>query len=282
MGDHYLTQGYLKAWEKGERLWAHDLKTRRSYETQRKSIANQTDFYSQALEERLANEFDGPGIEALRLFSAGKPLTPDQRRIAAKFIFVQRKRVPAAKERFFRDLPGAVEEVKAEFEALIQYGEANVPDFAGRAAEMRHQVNAVFDNQTVKDQTSIWHGVIPDETGPAVIDTLMSFNWILVRTPPDSLLTCDNPVYFHVHEGLVAPQSEMTMPLSPSTALWATREPLKDGSQTRANANMAREINRRTAHNATRLVVSSTNDAWIRPFVHKGNWQLNRISMPRR
>lgn len=282
MGDHYVTKGYLKAWEKGDRLWAHDLQTRRSYDTQRKSIANQTDFYSPDLENRLANEFDGPGIESLRLFSEGKPLTPDQRRIAAKFIFVQRKRVPAAKERFFRDLPGVVEEVKAEFEAVIQHGEASDPEFAARAEEIRQKVDAAFANQTVKEQTAIWHGVIPDETGPAVIDTLMSFNWILVRTPPDSLLTCDNPVYFHEHEGLVAPQSEMTIPLSPSTALWATREPLKDGSQTWANRNMVCELNRRTARNATRLVISSTNDPWIQPFLQKGNWQLSRISVPRR
>jgi hypothetical protein len=97
-----------------------------------------------------------------------------------------------------------------------------------------------------------------------------------------TLLTCDNPVYFHEHEGLIAPQSEMTMPLSPSTALWATREPLKDGSQTRATANTVRELNRRMAHNSTRLVVSSTNHPWIWPFLQKRNWQLNRLRAPRR
>jgi len=124
--------------------------------------------------------------------------------------------------------------------------------------------------------------VIPDESGPDVVNTLMSFNWILLRTPPDALLTCDNPVYFHEHEGLVRPQSEMTMPLSPSTALWATREPLKDGSQARATSNTVREINRRTAHNSTRLVVSSTNHPWLWPFLQKRQWQLNRLLAPRR
>jgi len=45
---------------------------------------------------------------------------------------------------------------------------------------------------------------------------------------------------------------------------------------------MVRELNRRAAHNATRLVVSSTNESWIQPFLQKGNWQLSRISAPRR
>jgi len=92
MGDHYVTRGYLKAWERDERLWAHDRKLQKSFLTQRKSVANETGYYSAELEERLANEIDGPGIGALRLFADGKRLTPEQRREAAKFIFVQRKR----------------------------------------------------------------------------------------------------------------------------------------------------------------------------------------------
>lgn len=277
MGDHYITVEYLRAWERRDRLWAHDRTVGRSFQTQGKSIGNITGLYSRELEKRLANEFDGPGIGALKRFSAGKRLTDEQRYIAAKFIFVQRKRVPAARTRFDHDLVGVKAELKAEYEAAIRVGEASDPNFAARADEIRRTVNAVFDDQTKAQQSALWHEVIPDETGPDVINTLMSFNWILLRTPPDSLLTCDNPVYFHEHEGLVAPQSEMTMPLSPSTALWATREPLKDGSHLEASKNTVRELNRRMARNSMRLVVSSNNDRWIMPFLQKGHWHLNRL-----
>jgi hypothetical protein len=282
MGDHYITLEYLKAWERGDRLWAHDRALGKSFLTQGKSIGNITGLYSRELEKRLANEFDGPGIGALKRFSAGQRLTDEQRYVAAKFIFVQRKRVPAARVRFDRDLVGVKADLKAEYEGAIKAGEQSDPAFAARAQEVRQTVNAVFDSQSEAEQSAIWHGVIPDETGPDVVNALLSFNWILLRTPPDSLLTCDNPVYFHEHEGLVAAQSEMTMPLSPSTALWATRERLKDGSQARATNGTVRELNRRTAHNSTRLVVSSTNAPWIGPFLQKRQWQLTRLQAPRR
>jgi len=174
-----------------------------------------------------------------------------------------------------------VRELEAEYESAIQVGEAHDADFRARAPEIRAQLKAAFDGQTVEQQTAIWHQVIPDESGLDVISTLMSFNWVLARAPADSLLTCDNPVYFHVHEGLVAPNSEMTLTLSPSTALWATREPIEDGSQMRASNAFVRELNRRIAHNSTRWVMSSLNHPWILPFLQKGSWALNRVRGPR-
>ena len=273
-----MTQGYLRAWEKDERLWVFDRERKKSFLSQAKSVANETELYSRDLEKELAKELDGPAVAVLRKFGEGKaPLSEEERELVARFLFVQWKRTPRAKERVLRRMPAAEREAEQEMMARIDLAAAQNPEFGLRAEEFRAKALEVFRTRTDEHRTEIWRQLVMQTTGPRVHDTIKSMNWVLVRAPDEMLLTCDNPMYFHEHEGLGREQSELTFPLSPSTALWATREPIANGSILNESAYMAREVNRRTAKNSARWVFFSEPKDWVEPFLKKGQWQLNRI-----
>ncbi len=276
MGDHYVTQGYLRAWEADKQLWVFDREQQRCYPSRAKSMANEKDLYSREVEAKLAHELDGPAIVALRTFSDGKPMSASDRELAARFLFVQWKRTPRARERAIKRMPAAEKEVERELLVEIERAAARDPDFAKRADTLREQVREVFNKRTHQERTALWQQLVLETTGPLVHQVIMSMNWVLVRAPVNTLLTCDNPMYFHEHEGLGREQSELTFPLTPSTALWATREPIPNGAILNS-ASMAREINRRTAHNSDRWVFFEKPEPWIEPFLKKGSWSLNRI-----
>ncbi len=52
MGDHYVPRYYLKGFSQndGKTIYVYDKTERRSFKTQVKSIANETDFYSPEVE----------------------------------------------------------------------------------------------------------------------------------------------------------------------------------------------------------------------------------------
>ncbi len=277
MGDHYVTQGYLRAWEIDRRLWVYDRERDRCFQSQAKSVANETGLYTRDLESRLAKELDDPAVVALRQFGDGKPLSADARELVARFLFVQWKRTPRARARALANMPLAERDVEHELLAEIDQAAALDPQFAQRADNLREQVQEVFRNWTHKDRTALWQQLVMETTGPLVHQAIKSMNWVLVCAPADSLLTSDNPMYFHEHEGVGRERSELTFPLSPSTALWATREPIADGTILTESKSRAREINRRTAHNSARWVFFSARKPWVEPFLRKGNWSLNRM-----
>ncbi len=279
MGDHYLTQGYLRAWETNSRLWLYDRLKRRSHRTQAKSVTNENGMYSPELERRLANTLDGSGVEVLRKFDAGEQLSDAERRLMATFLFVQWKRVPSARARFLQMLPATKVEVEEELLADVQALELINNSWADRGPALRAEMSQAIKRFNERDDMSLWHQNIEAEVSDRVIDTLLSFNWVLVRTGPGMLLTSDNPIYFHEHEGLGGARSELTFPLSPSSALWATREPISDGSVFAAKNSFAKELNRRTAHRSCRWVISATNADWIPGFLFKGSWTLNRLRL---
>lgn len=272
-----MTQGYLRAWETKQRLWVYDREMHRSFQSQAKSVANETELYSRDVESKLAKELDDPAVLALRSFSEGKPLSPEDRELVARFLFVQWKRTPRARERVISTMPAAEGEVERELLAEIDRAAALDSEFARRAEGLREQVCKVLRDRTHEERTALWQQLVLETTGPLVHQVIKSMNWVLVRAPANSLLTCDNPMYFHEHEGLGGEQSELTFPLSPTTALWATRGPIPNGAILKESASMAREINRRTAHNSARWVFFSTPQPWIDPFIKKGSWSLNRI-----
>ena len=100
--------------------------------------------------------------------------------------------------------------------------------------------------------------------------------WLfLTSDDKPTFLTCDNPVFFFTGMGLGKPRSEMTFPISSHITLWATwRTDLSEGYVS-VNKEAAKEVNRRTASNATRYVLHCDDEYWILPFLTKGTWQLN-------
>ena len=77
--------------------------------------------------------------------------------------------------------------------------------------------------------------------------------------------------------GIGRPESEVTFPISSNIVLWATwrKDIVENYSET--NKQTIREINRRTALNATRFIYHAEDEYWIPKFLSKKNYQLNKL-----
>jgi hypothetical protein len=269
MGDHYVTQGYLRAWEVERRLWVYDREQGRGFMSRAKSVANESGLYSPELEALLAEQYDDKAIVALRRFSEGTTLSEADRDIIARFLFVQWKRVPVGKRRIMERMPVREQETERELMGMIDAAVAIDPAFEADAEAARRNVRTVFEKWGRKDRVALWHRLVTETTGPGVHEAIKSMNWVLIRVPDDSLFTCDNPLYFDTSIGLGREQSELTFPLSPSTALWAMRRSITPAAVARQGAKLGRQINARTAHNSARWVFAQREQPWMEPFLKK-------------
>jgi hypothetical protein len=276
MGHHYLPQFYLRGFASGLSIWAHDKVKDCSFRTQVKTIANETQLYTDELENRLNSDVEGPANPVLERVRRRELIGDHERSLLAKYIVVMWKRVPEARRRVIRRLPGVVNEVEAELNSEFDLLQIQHPSFENKITEFRARVTAELDRNLANPSPEIWHKSIESSSGPRVVNSLLSMNWVFLYSERAQFLTSDNPVFFFESEGIARSTSELTFPLSSSVSLWAHRGP-PSPLYLEARPVAIREINRRTAFNSTRFVYSLRNEHWVLPFVMKRDKALNRL-----
>lgn len=279
MGHHYVPQFYLRGFEAQGGIWTYDKLGGPSFATQVKSIANETGMYSEELESFLANKVEGPAKPALSKIRAKEMLSPEERISLAKYIVILWKRVPRARERAIERMPEVADEVQANIRAELDSLVEQNPSYREKVSEWKVQVDQVIAQHRQNPPPEVWYHSIQSQSDPAVVDATLSMNWTFLCSDHHQFLTCDNPVFFFEHEGISKPTSELTLPLSTSVALWASRGGAPNGRFLTATPAAVKEINRRTAHNSTRFVYASRNESWIEPFVCRQQWRLSRLKL---
>lgn len=277
MGHHYVPQFYLRGFTQDGRLWVHDREARRSFPSQPKAVANENDLYTEELEQHLANEIEDPAKGAIEAIRARIAPTGSAREALARYIVALWKRVPEGRTRVVAGVPEVAESLRKEYTASLEATAASDPTLRDRAGARLLELNAALDKFARQPPPEVWHHNLTRDSSPNVVESLLSMNWRFLCTDAAQFLTCDNPVFFFEHEGIGKPTSELTLPLSSSVALWANRRPHAEPVFPIARPAAVRELNRRTAINATRFVYSKQQEAWILPFVCKGSYALNRI-----
>lgn len=277
MGKHYIPQFYLRGFDTNDRIWAHDRQNRQSFASTVKSIANENDIYSEETESYLANRIEEPALSAISKLRSHQHIAVDERIALAKYIVTLWKRVPEARERAFRKIPEIADEVHAKIVSKLDRVAAENPNIEDRVVELKNQAEKIIARHKAKPPPEIWHESLRLKSDSKVEASLLSMNWVFLFNKNHQFLTSDNPVFFFDLEGIGRTTSELSLPLSSSVALWATRSPIASGTFLSASPATVREINRRTVSNSTRFVYSATNDSWILPFVTKGDWELTRL-----
>jgi hypothetical protein len=278
MGKHYLPQAYLKGFENDERLWAYDRVEERSFRSQAKSVANETNMYSDELEGVLAARIEDPAKLAIDKARARQSIDEDDRRALATYAVCLWKRVPGARVRVAAALPEVGENVRNELHRQLETELAAKPHLAELAASRRAEINHYVERYVNERADEIWQLTLQEGQSAAVIDAMLAMDWRFLISTDEQFLTCDNPVYFHRHEGIGNAESELTIPLSSGVALWATRQRQVNPAQYLVASRQAvLEINRRTAASATRYVFAASDSPWILPFVCKTGHRLTRL-----
>jgi hypothetical protein len=277
MGDHYVPQFYLQGFASNSRLWAHDRALGKSFLTQPKAIANETNMYPPELEAYLANKIEDPAKEAIAKVRSCVPLSSPERESLAHYLVALWKRVPDARTRVAQRLLGVAASVRTDVLAQIDLLAEADPDFAEAAQERRERVNAVIDLYEKDPPPDIWQQTLKSGATPRMVDGLLAMHWRYLRVDQGMLLASDNPVFFFASVGIGNPASELTISFSSTVALWANRRSDSGPAVARASREAVRELNRRAVHNATRFVFSEADESWILPFHRKGHWTLRRL-----
>lgn len=276
MGDHYVPQYYLRGFAEDDRLWVYDRKDGRKFETQPKSIANETGMYGEDLETVLANEIEHPAKPAIEKVRARQRLDAGDREALARYVVMLWKRVPRGRERVVEGMPEIVEDLRKRYAADFVTAAAENPSLADRAALRTKELHAVLD-KFLADPYPIWRDVLKKEhTSTNLVDVLLKMNWRFLCSSRLQFLTCDNPVFIFESEGIGKPESELSIPFSDSVTMLANWRAGGHEFIT-ARPEGVRVMNRRTANNATRFVYARRSEDWIAQFAQKAPHRLDRL-----
>lgn len=277
MGHHYLPQFYLHGFAERRRIWVHDHFERRTFPSQPKAVANEKGMYTEDLERHLANDVEGPAMSALESVRSLKAVNQEERIALAKYIVCLWKRTPEGRTRALSHVPQIADALRKEYDAAVASIGENSLELRALAEVNRGRIDDVLNRYVEAPPPGLWQSNLEVDTSPEAVESLLSMTWRFLHTRKLQYLTCDNPVFFFAHEGIGSKSSELSIPLSSTVALWANREPLRGPVVVNALSGAVREINRRTAANATRFVFSRSNEAWILPFVCKRSYELSRL-----
>jgi hypothetical protein len=277
MAHHYVPKYYLKGFSErsGKTIWVYD-KQDDKYPTQVDSTAKEAMFYSPKIEQYLANDVEGPANAVIKKIRIRSQVTDYDKKILAEYMAVMMKRVPQGKERIRELAPSIAEKMSHEITSQFTIIASIQPEKAILIQRRISEIQEILDRYSEDPPKDVWLKNIPPDRSPQVVAAIRSMTWrFLTFEDLPVFLTCDNPFFYFTRIGLGNPKSEITFPISSHITLWATwRTDLAEG-YFNTTKQAIREVNRRTAYNATRYVFHCKEENWILPFVKKGKWKLN-------
>lgn len=280
MGKHYVPQFYLKGFSETENspyIWTYDKNSRRSFRTNIRNIAQETNFYSDDTEAFLANKIETPTKEVIEKIKNHLPISIDDKEILAKFMSVLVKRVPASLKRARQMYPELSEQVYDELEKEIEQLKVSNPDKQEIIEQRQEEIRQIRENDP-NDPKDIWEMILRPEMTPAMSHALTNMTWVFWYHHKKSVfLTSDNPVFYFTWMGIGKRNSEVSFPITSKITLWATwRTDLKEKYH-RVKERTIHEINRRTVSVASRHVFFSNNEQWIINLANKKKIQLHQL-----
>ncbi|MGY0613446.1 DUF4238 domain-containing protein [Luteimonas sp. A501] len=277
MGHHYLPQHYLLGFAVGKKLWGHDLTAGRSFPTQVKSVANETEMYTEQLESHLANVVEGPAQDVIDRIRNRIPLRSGDRELFANYVIAMWKRVPAGRNRVAGHIPQLAETIRVQVIQKLDALANAEPDLAEKAEKRKEEVNQIISSYKKNPPDYFWHHTLKSGATPRTIQGLLSMDWCFLVTTGEHFMTCDNPVFFFESEGIGADQAELSMPLGSEICFWASRANSNRPHYFSTERSTVLELNRRSAHNTMRFLYTREESPWALDFAKKAH-RLHRLS----
>ncbi len=280
MGKHWVPQAYLRAFATAQDPHQIHMFDKRECNWTRaaiKRVAQDSEYFSQETEERLAQEVEAPAHVALTKLRKGEWLTEDEGGDLLSYIAVMIIRVPRHRKLAKRLIPKTISDVfeKNRTELAALQSPANERRILAVLKELERlqPLYAADPEGMLKEELRTpW----PSEV---IRGAIFSMAWRLVRVPPSSpLLTSDNPAFFFSGYGLGADEAELTFVIDQSLALLGSRQGAPGSlHELEGKRLLAKEINRRVIVGADRFVFSSFPHSWVGTVARKQEPDLNRI-----
>jgi len=278
MGDHYIPQYYLSGFASSENdmVWVYEKGGSLKFQSQFKNIAHETNYYSPEVERYLANEIEDPANSVIKKIRDRKQLTQSEKEKLAIYMVVMLKRVPQSKIRMKKAAPAVAQSLQQKWDKEISKLILENPSQTDLFEKRRAEIKANLDKYSKNLPKDFWLELIPPERTPNIVKVIPEMTWLFLTCEKfPAFLTCDNPVFYFQGIGVGKPESEITFPISSNIVLWATwKSDIQKGYSPIKNQAI-KEINRRTATNATRFIYHARDEDWIPRFINKQEHQLN-------
>jgi hypothetical protein len=199
MGFHYVPQKYLKGFaETGnpDAIWMYDKKFRQFTNPRIKSIAQESGFYNNDVEQQLNELVEKPANKVLDKLRNQEKITNTDRTHLGIYIAVMLKRVPKRRTEAFSMLPSVFEKTITKFRMQIQeWGQStqNKELFERRLLELE-SIKKSLQN---KIPDSIVEQIRQPWASEEMIKLICAMSWRIAHSPvSDSFITSDNPAFF--------------------------------------------------------------------------------------
>ena len=280
MGDHYIPQYYLNGFTSSidNMVWVYEKGGSLKFQSQVKNIAHETNYYSPEVEKYLANDIEGPANSVIKKIRKCKKITQSEKEILAIYMIVMLKRVPQSKIRMKKMAPNVTQSLQQKWDKEISKLALENPSQKKLFEKRRIEIKANLDKYSKNIPKDFWLELIPPDRTPNTVEAISKMTWLFLTYEKFPVfLTCDNPVFYFQEIGVGKAKSEITFPISSNIVLWATwRSDIQEGYSPIKNQAI-KEINRRTATNATRYTYHAKDADWIPRFINKQEHQLNLL-----
>ena len=281
MGHHYVPQKYLRGFAEignPDAIWMYDKKLRQFTNPGIKSVAQESGFYNNDVEQQLNELVEKPANKVLDKLRNQEQITDTDRIHLGVYIATMLKRVPKRRTEAFSMLPNILEKTITEVRTQIQeWGQStqNKELFERRLLE----VEAAEKSLQNKVPDSIIEQIRQPWASEKMISAICTMAWRIARSPAsDFFITSDNPAYFFKAYGIATPKSELTFPISNNLALFASWQGKQNATiYIQAKPALVREANKRLISGAERFVFSHRQEDWIAKISDKPNPYLSRI-----
>jgi hypothetical protein len=269
MGKHYVPQFLLRGFTDNGKLFVYDKVRALWFSSQPKSVANEADLWPDEIETFITETVEEPARNAIERLRQKLHLTKQERLALARYIAFLWKRVPAGRERFLKHTPDVAEKIRRDLNSQLA------------SEEQRIKSNIYIDKIIAEPPAALWHASMGTEFKGDFAGAVANMHWVVLHTDEPSYLASDNPVFFFAADGLGRPTSELTIPFSSRATLIGRNIAESMPLHVNAQPYQVKEINRRTAFNATRFIFAQTTLPWMTAFVTKNHTPGRGILFPK-
>ena len=283
MGSHYVPQQYLRAFEVPDdpgMIWTYAKREGTCKKLPIKNIAQAPGFYPPDVEAELNEKLEGPANIILTELTNLRPISPEQQVHFAIYIAAMIKRVPR-RRRISREeiLPKAL---KDTMDAMM----AEVEEFAATTSNKEIGERRIAEVERIRKQFSEEppSDVVDQIESPwptkKMAEAVLAMTWrFTFTTGPQYFITSDNPAFFFEGPGVGTPDSEVAFPLSPNVALMGSRQGTRgEMIFLEIKQKIVREVNRRLAAGAERLIFAREQQPWLPAAMSKRRAYLSKIA----
>lgn len=272
--NHHIPQYYLSGFASSpasDRVWVYEKGSDHVFNPNLTNVATENHRWPKETEEYLTQQIENPANPILDKIRHRQLLTTDDKDKISAYIVVMWRRVDEGLLRTKAIMPEVSADLFRQFRDEISKRVKENPSKADTFQNSLNELTRLENKYKTEFPREFWYKTITAESSLQLKLFLTAMTWVLFTcgNGQQPFLTCDNPVYYFHDIGIGKPQSEITFPISSTTALWATwRIDLEEGYLSAQEAAI-KEINRRTVVNATRYVYYSRNSPWVVTLVNR-------------